>query len=180
MIFFLIWDAVILATLAVTWLVAHRRVIRMPRVLVILSLVAFVAGAALTIADSQRLMHLIDEMKWPSVDGSVISSQIEGEQAYHPMITYSYSVADSSYTDSTDLNVPGFGTRFARLDVAKKSVEAYPVGKSLKVYYDPANPANSKLDVIPPWNVFVQLALGMTLSLLGTIGVTIKLSARGA
>ena len=173
----IIWIGMIAATVAATWLLSRKKIIRMPKPLLAACAIAFCVGSILTVVESQRLTGLMTATKWPSVSGDVLSAKIEGERAFYPMITYRFSLGDSTYTDSTDLGVPGFGNKFVRLDVAQKTVAEFPEGRSVTVHYDPANPHRSTLQPTPPWNVFVQLAFGMTLSILGAVGLSIRLSA---
>lgn len=89
---------------------------------------------------------------WSSVEGMVSSREVKREwdknsgspvTRYHFNINYNYKVKDQTYV----------GTRyqfhgdpiFKSQTVAEKLVSDYPVGKSIKVYYNPNNPQQSVL-----------------------------------
>jgi hypothetical protein len=91
--------------------------------------------------------------KWPTVTGTIVSSDLESETDRHdgkPMrmygaaIRYSYQVGGKSYeSDSVQL---GGKSETSRPGEFERMVARYPKGKSVKVCYDSDDPATATLE----------------------------------
>jgi hypothetical protein len=85
---------------------------------------------------------------WPQVDGRILRAEISvvGRErnriTYAPNVTYTYSVAGKPYESSRLTLVP-------RNSISRQAVEGtlarFPVGQNVRVFHDPADPANSVL-----------------------------------
>jgi hypothetical protein len=93
---------------------------------------------------------------WPHVTGTITEQGIAEEQrtrrvndndtyetVYRPHLTYDYQVGGRSYA----------GRRIGFADLtqssrarAQKILDAYPTGSTVKVHYDPSDPASATLD----------------------------------
>ncbi len=98
--------------------------------------------------------------QFPMLEAKIISSKIAGTRAFHPEIVYQYSVDGIVYTDTTDLEVPGFGTKANRHWVAEYSVDNFPAGKIVIIHYDAANPSLSFVKPHPNYTIFLLLSCG--------------------
>ena len=100
--------------------------------------------------------HIINPSNtWPSTTGKILSSSICKEIEYVtsgnrptvyyiPKITYSYNVGSVKYTNDTiSYMMPVFVND--KIEPAASIVKSYPVGKVVKVYYNPSNPHNAVL-----------------------------------
>jgi len=109
--------------------------------------------------------------KWPSVVGTIECSWTT-VQPTKPKITYRYSVKGNEFT----------GNKIAFRDVvgtieAKRAMHLYPVGKTVKVYYDPKDPYKSILE--PGTNgVWVWLTIPEVFLFIGIVGY-IKIKRKG-
>ena len=82
---------------------------------------------------------------WPQTSGTVISSTVQvsaraGLRDEHPLVFYAYQVAGVVYQ----------GTRIRRSGnglPAASTVDRYPAGSAVVVYYDPTNPGLSALEL---------------------------------
>jgi len=87
--------------------------------------------------------------KWPTVQGSVISSKLslrkdnEGKTMYAPDINYTYSVDGKEYTGTNIRTIDG---STSMKQSVKKQLEKYAKGTSVKVYYDPEFPDSAVLE----------------------------------
>lgn len=105
-------------------------------------------------------------MRWPSVQGTVLSSRAEsrrvltntggsgsGGQAltvWSPLVEYSYIVDTRSYHGSR----VAFGPEAAASrELAEQTVLRYPAGATVSVHYDPSNPSQATLEtqMAFPW-----------------------------
>ena len=101
--------------------------------------------------------RIIKSNSWPTVEGVVISSEVEGKccsdysTGWWPRVNYSYHVEGKSYTaDNIEVIDVGNGNT----DIyAKQVVENYPVGKEVLVHYNPGNPAVAVLESGIPTNI---------------------------
>lgn len=82
--------------------------------------------------------------RWPSVPGQVIESRIEDThlEMTRPVLRYRYMVGERAYV--------GFRAAFSGHGVSRAAMERwiqpYPVGHTVRVYYDPEHPASAVLD----------------------------------
>lgn len=106
-------------------------------------------------------------MQWPSVEGTVITSRVAGERALHPEIVYEYSVAGSTFRDSTGFDTPSFGGKSVKQDVAEAIVAKFPSGSRVAVHYNPEMPSQSLLRLSPDWSLYGKIGLGGVLFGLG-------------
>jgi hypothetical protein len=93
---------------------------------------------------------------WPVAGGTVLASEIESKRvfnpksrtvthSYEPIIRYSYKVAGTDYESST----VRFGDLVRNSDgLAKELVARYPVGSTVAVHYDPADPRCAALESV--------------------------------
>ncbi|MBL7993845.1 DUF3592 domain-containing protein [bacterium] len=121
------------------------------------------AGAAIVVTESSDIDQFLAMKQWPTVEAKIISSRVEGQRAFHPEIIYEYTVNDKTYNGSTDMGVPGFGTKANRLNVASTNVVHNPVGKIISVHFDPANPAFSQVRIVPSYTAFLLLSVSSML-----------------
>lgn len=109
--------------------------------------------------------------QWPTAEAKIISSEVAGKRAFHPEVVLEYSVNNQHYTLKTDMDVPGFGTKNNRLNVARETViENFP-GKMLTVHYNPDNPAEAVLHTSGKFSSYVFLSIGVFMYAFGVYGV---------
>ena len=143
----------------------------------VFGLVMAAAGVILIFTQAEDLVEAHSRLRWPSVTGIVVVSKVVGERAFHPHVEYEYAVDGVTYHDSTTLDLPSFGGRRSKYDAAEYVAGQYPVGKKVKVHYNPQDPADSKLRVFPSWAVYGKMSLGILLAAFGvfaTLGFVMK------
>jgi hypothetical protein len=109
---------------------------------------------------------------WLTTPGRITSSVVEtrrerdmdGDQhTYHePKVTYEYQVNELSYQGDEI----GFGKRTMRQAKAEQIVTKYRQGDPVTVYYDPADPAKTVLEM-KSYSAINNLVLGIVLIALG-------------
>ena len=90
---------------------------------------------------------------WPAVTGTIISSKIviedlgEGDTRHDSKVTYEYRVAGQVYrADRLEWSDGAVtGTKLWQQRWHERTVAAYPVGRNVTVYYDPADPSRAVL-----------------------------------
>lgn len=124
---------------------------------------------------------------WPSTSGEILSSRVEEEErrdrdsdgrnrtryTYTARVTYAYTIQGIDYTGHRIRADDTGGDR----DKAFDTINDFPVGSTVDVYYDPSDPASSVLrqgaDPVAVW-LFVGIgALFVVLGLAGAVGTTI-------
>lgn len=126
-------------------------------------------GIVLSLVASEKVSDALARMSRPVTEGTVISSRVVGERSFAPEIVYAFFVDSVRYTGSTDRHVPLFGNKRRTREVAEKEVSAYPPGRTVTVFYDPVNPAESTIMPEPRWNHIAQAGLGVFLCFGGTV-----------
>ncbi len=87
---------------------------------------------------------------WPATSGTILTSTFHVRRTGRsrseiPVVVYQYEVGGKMFQSQTIKA----GEKFFRVQVtgqARATVARYPVGASVTVYYDPANPAESALE----------------------------------
>jgi hypothetical protein len=80
------------------------------------------------------------------------------------VVAYAYHVDDHAYTG--DRYSLGQGSRASsryssRSEACTASRSGYPIGSSINVFYDPANPSSAVLEAGPNWGTFGPLLIGL-------------------
>jgi hypothetical protein len=119
---------------------------------------------------------------WPATDGRITGSRVErvkskkegGGATYTADITYEYALDGRTFEGDR----VWFGDDYSASDASafRAAVGRYPVGRAVKVHYDPAEPAESVLEPGPTWSGSALYFIGLGLMTLGGI---IALSSAG-
>ena len=130
-----------------------------------------VIGAVLVALTIDPLIESRAVQAWPTVEGTIVVSEIVGERAIRPRIVYAYTLGDSTYRSESTLDAPMFGGKRKKYDVAEELVSQYPVGSPVTVFYNPDSITQSTLAPSVEWNVYGKLGLGILLFVLGLLGL---------
>jgi hypothetical protein len=104
-----------------------------------------------TLAPAATLPHYLrakNSAQWPQANGVITSSYLrvgyfKHRKTYLPEIRYRYQVGPAEYSGSRR----SFNTVHLATQAASQSViDAYPVGKTVAVFYDPKDPASALLE----------------------------------
>lgn len=87
---------------------------------------------------------------WPSTSGTVLMSSVQSKHtgrshSIYPVVVYVYVVNGQSYQSQTIKA----GEQFLNVRVsgqAQATVNRYPIGSTITVYYNPSNPSESFLE----------------------------------
>lgn len=142
----------------------------------------FIAGVIIAIAGWMFAFWLgkpirdqaLASSSWPMADGRVVRSALEerrddGEQQVTADIGYEYELDGKAFKGTRvwfgDSYWSSPGSEF------RDAVARYPVGKPLKVHYDPAAPYESVLEPGATWSSSLAYFLGLALLAVGALGV---------
>jgi hypothetical protein len=114
------------------------------------AVIAIAIAAEIAIACQRLRRKAKSAMRWPTVNGTIVSSTVEshfdsdGDTMYGASVRYKYQIGRNEY-ESDRLE---WGTHVStnRPQQAEAIVKKYPPGRAVKVYYDPANPAVAVLE----------------------------------
>jgi len=136
--------------------------------------VPFVLGAWLVVLQAERMAAFSAVQGWPSVTGTVVSSKVVGERAIRPQVIYEYQVDSVTYRAESDLQVPMFGGKRKKYDVAHELVERLPAGTLVTVCYNPDSAAESAIAPRITWDVYGKFGLGFILMIIGVAGWVVR------
>ncbi len=118
--------------------------------------VLVLAAIGMSLVSRQRRQGTVRSLAsgWPRTVGTVLSSSVQVSRSGNsrhetPLVLYTYQVNGAVF-QGRQVRV---GDEFGRIRVAggsssaSNTVARYPAGASVAVYYDPANPANSALEL---------------------------------
>lgn len=118
----------------------------------VVPLVAIFGGVFMLIRRSSQRADAINTaaLRWPSTTGTIVKSRVEVSGGEHtsvmPRIIYQYEVGGTTYQSDRiragDVHLRGGLTSREAYD----TVDRYPEGAAVTVYYNPANPAESALE----------------------------------
>ncbi len=112
-------------------------------ILLVLALASLVPCAALP-----QYLRAKSSAQWPRAEGVITSSQLvvghfKQMKGYRGVVQYRYQVRSAEYSGSR----LSFGRdHLAVRDAWQKVIDAYPVGKTVDVYYDPKDPGFAILE----------------------------------
>lgn len=117
-------------------------------------LIFVLIGLFLLLRSKRDKEKAAQSLKWPSVVGKVVEARMleststdsdgDSSTTYRAHVKYEYEIAGAWYTNDkigVGMVVSTSGTKKAQETLAR-----YPVGSTVKVYYDPNNPADSVLE----------------------------------
>jgi hypothetical protein len=151
----------------------------------ILAILAFAVAAVIKFAVQSLLLMLLENGKnrmarnWPCTEGTVIHSGIIFNHFSEACGTTLTNDTVYEYIVNGKKHISG-NTQFLRNPVygnekdCQGFVNKYPVGQSVKVYYNPGNPDESVLFILPDTSA-VSVLIGFTGLFLLLVGVSLDL-----
>jgi hypothetical protein len=124
---------------------------------------------------------------WPSTSGQILTANVDEEErrdrdsdgrirtryTYTPRISYAYTIQGVEYTGHRIRADDSGGDR----DKAFDTINDFPVGSIVNVYYDPSDPGSSVLkqgaDPVAVWVFGGVGGVFMILGLVGVVGTTV-------
>jgi hypothetical protein len=147
-----------------------------------------ILGAALLFSTYQSQWEAKQSLSWPSIQGVISKNRIReytnddtNSISYEPIVTYSFIVGDKTYTSNHISSNAPWGYAFGTMADAEQFIRQYPIGKQLKVYYNPDNPRRALLDRTQPadpglttyilgWWLLALIPVALLIDLLWAIG----------
>lgn len=122
-------------------------------------------GGVLDLNNSMNnIKDFLDRREWPVVAGEIVSLQVVGIKTREPAIKYIYKVEDKTYSNTTNLNTPFFGSSKSQQQASQTILSNYAIGDTVIVYFNPQNYSESVLKVTPHFTIFMQYSFGIFLT----------------
>jgi hypothetical protein len=129
----------------------------------------FVSIGLLVVTSALWLRHMNRKSAvWLGTEGTIIVSLPYAdpvERESHPLIEYRYAVAGKSHTSRR----VSFATYSLTQDARERLVAAYPVGQTVRVHYNPHDPAQAVLERSPSLGWLAGVAVGLVFVALGLL-----------
>lgn len=119
---------------------------------IVIPLIFVIIGLVLLFIYFRSLLKVRASQTWPTAPGTVLQSWVRESRStdsdggdsysYHPEVHYQYQVMGTEYQGSKI----AFGPKVGGRSRAEKTIEKYPAGANVTVYYQPDNPANAVLE----------------------------------
>ena len=118
-----------------------------------------------------------DKTHWPIADGRVVSSWVSEQEkqysddsdkrsiVYSPSVTYAYEIGGRSYRSDCIATSEWYTSRRSSVE---KYLRRYQDGAAVKVYYNPRDPSQARLEVGLNW---MYLVFGLVIALFIGLGV---------
>ncbi len=141
-------------------------------VLIAFGVIAIAIGAVLYSVQFRQGLRADASKKWPRASGTVIAAALEKSPGhrwrYRAALQYRYRVGGKDYQASRIF----WGGNEGREKHMTSVVETYPAGSSVRVFYDPNNPAEAVLDPIQNTGSRQLVLYGLAMVTLGLFTVT--------
>lgn len=133
-----------------------------------IGIIILLLGTAIFLYGSWGVFSGLSAKRWPKTDGVITHSKVtttrgsSKSSTSHANIKYQYKVNKTVYI--------GNRVRFVLLEggnIAYKVIAKYPLGKTVKVYYNKSRPADSVLEPGTSIGGVVMLGFGLLLSSIG-------------
>lgn len=106
-------------------------------------LFASLVGLAVTILGVVQFKKALETKHWPSVEGTIITSEMSGGTKVAPIVRYLYYVDDQEYSfDQVNPLKLGRGQK----KYAQRVLDKYPMDAKVTVYYNPSDPKSAVLE----------------------------------
>lgn len=142
-----------------------------------IGLIFLVVGIGLAWWGKGMLNDAKASKSWPSVQGRVMESSLVSYKStsgsgskkrkttmYKPQITYQYTV-DGNKLTGNKVSMGDYGS--SSTSHAKKVMKKYPVGATVKVFYDPEVPVDSVLEPGATLVSYVPFGFGLVFAIIG-------------
>ena len=131
-----------------------------------------VVGLLLLAQFGGQALNYIRSMGWEQVPGTIVYSEVEDAwdttgDRYAGQVIYTYEVNGVTY-EGSQIDLRG-STYFGNREDAEQLVDPYPVGASVMLHVDLAEPTRAVLDRDVPGAVWGIVGVGATLLLLSLV-----------
>ncbi len=125
----------------------------------------------------QAVNHQKIQVRSQEIPASIISSRIlqkdgRSGRIYTPQINYKYNVKGKSYSSKQYSYGMGFTSNYK---LVREIAEAYPPGQTIKVFYDPLDPARAAIDLQMPTRLYFLMLFTQPFLAVGVLGFFISL-----
>jgi hypothetical protein len=128
-------------------------------------------GAILIVKESHALQAATEKKKWTKITGKILASEMRGKKAYIPFVKYKYELNGTAYTAETELYSPQWGGKLLRKETSENILSMFKPESTVTVYVNPKNHADSALEILLGWDLFIRLGVGMFLWFLSTVAL---------
>jgi hypothetical protein len=125
-------------------------------------------GFILIVKESNALQEATEKKQWTQTTGKILASEMRGRKAYIPFVKYEYELNGKTYTAETELYSPQWGGKLLRKETSENILSMFKPESTLTVYVNPKNHAESVLEILFGWDLFIRLGVGMLLWLAST------------
>lgn len=132
-------------------------------------------GIATLIFGSVSSIEAFYSRSWPIVEGVIKVSQVDtylsqsdtgATTMYHPQVSFNYFVNGKQY-HSDLISLGDYSTSDQKQ--TENMLSLYPIGKLVRVYYDPGRPDRAVLEPGPTGGLLIPLFVGTAVTALGVI-----------
>jgi len=131
----------------------------------------FFLGLGLIFVEGQTIDRFIQIREWPTAEAKIVSTEVAGTRAFHPVIGYEYWVDGTKYLGETDMGMPGFGSKAYRKSNSERIISDYPPGTRVPVHYDPENPSQSMIHTAVHYSTYLLITIGTLFYGSGLFGI---------
>lgn len=129
-------------------------------------------GVILIVKESNALVEVSEKKQWAQTSGKILLSEMRGKKAYIPFVKYEYNLNGTTYTAEAELYSPQWGGKLLRKETSENILAMFKPDSAIIVYVNPKNHADSALEILYGWDLFIRLGVGMLLWLSSTAALS--------
>jgi len=141
-------------------------------ILIGFGVIAIAIGAVLYVVQFRHGLRAEASRKWPTAPATITASAVEKlpdrRWRYRAALQYTYRVGNKDYQSSRVF----WGGNEGRQKHMASVVETYPAGRTVRVRYDPKNPAEAVLDPTQNTGSRATVLYGLAMITLGLFTLT--------
>lgn len=137
------------------------------------SIVFGLGGLGLLVFGSKQLRDGFASKRWPTTEGIVTESKLEQQntrrKTFRPHVSYSFTVGNEHFISDRILFGMSSYSSILKSDRQRSEdwLEMYPIGKTVKVAYNPSEPGESTLNAGAHYTAWILPMLGAVFFLVG-------------
>jgi len=143
--------------------------------LIVMGLIFAAVGIGVLIWGVMTVKNAYASSSWPTTTGKIVESRVDHRRSssgsrssssttYHAEIGYTYTVDGNTY-DGDRVSFGEYGS--SNSSHARSVVRRYPVGQSVEVCYDPADPTSACLEAGVSWSTWFLPGFGAAFGVVG-------------
>ncbi len=132
----------------------------------------FVASVVSQAVDHQRIQTRSQETPANVISSRILQQEGRGGKVFTAQIRYQYNVKGRDYTSNQYSYAADWTSNY---QFVRQLADAYPAGETIKVFYDPQDPAQAAINLQMPSRLYFLMLFSQPMIAIGVIGFFVSM-----